>query len=121
VNVDRVDPVLSVPCATPVDGAAGAGVEVEAGDAATLMKPHVDIPEDVYLALKIPRAEIEPELRKELAIALYQRGALGFGKARRLAGMTRWEFHEVLGKRQVLRHYTEEDLAEDIRVARGDQ
>ena len=36
----------------------------------------VEIPEDVTDALRLPPAEQERELRKELALALYQRGVL---------------------------------------------
>ena len=73
------------------------------------------IPDDVLDAIKLPPQEIEPELRKELALALYQRGALSLGKARSLAQMTRWEFEDMLKRRQAIRHYTALDVQEDIR------
>ena len=74
----------------------------------------VEIPEDVTDALRLPPAEHEHELRKELALALYQRGVLSLGKSRRLAGMNRWDFDRLLGDRKIVRHYTEEDLREDM-------
>ena len=74
----------------------------------------VEIPEDVTDALRLPPAEHEYELRKELALALYQRGVLSLGKSRRLAGMNRWDFDRLLGDRKIVRHYTEEDLCEDV-------
>jgi predicted HTH domain antitoxin len=74
----------------------------------------LEIPEDVADALRLPPAEQEGELRKELALALYQRGALSYGKARRLAAMNRWEFETLLGNRQIVRHYIENDLRGDI-------
>jgi predicted HTH domain antitoxin len=89
------------------------------GGYAGFMKLQVETPEDVYRSLRVPRAEVEETLRVELAVALYQRGARALGKARQLAGMTRWEFHELLGRRRVARHYTGEDLDEDIAHARG--
>lgn len=67
-----------------------------------------------------PPGEVEMELRKELALALYRRGVLSSGKARQLVGMTRWQFEELLGERRVVRHYTEKDLAEDQAYARSD-
>ena len=79
------------------------------------------IPEDVMEALRLPPDEVEVELRKELALALYQRGVLSSGKACVLAGMTRWEFEELLGLRQIRRHYTEKNLEEDIEYARSRQ
>ncbi len=77
----------------------------------------LEIPGEVLGAVRLPPREIERECRKELALALYQRGALTAGKARLLAQMTRWEFEELLGQRQIARHYTEDDLEEDIRYA----
>jgi len=56
---------------------------------------------------------------RELALALYRRQALPLGKARELAQMTHWQFEELLGQRQIPRQYSEEDLEEDIRYARG--
>ena len=79
----------------------------------------LEIPEDVQAALRFPPGEMERELRTELALALYQRQALSSGKARELAQTTRWEFEELLGQRQIPRQYSEEDLEEDIRYARG--
>ncbi|MFQ6089880.1 MAG: UPF0175 family protein [Candidatus Bipolaricaulia bacterium] len=69
----------------------------------------------------MPPRDVEDELRKELALALYERRALSLGKARQLVGMTRWQFEELLGQRKVTRHYTEEDLAEDLTYAQGDR
>ncbi len=74
----------------------------------------VEIPEDVSDALRLPPGEQERELRRELALALYQRGILAFGKSRRLAGMNAREFDQLLGERKVVRHYSEEDLRDDI-------
>jgi len=51
---------------------------------------------------------------EELALALYEEQILSFGKTRELANMTKWEFHELLGKRDIKRHYSEENLNEDI-------
>ena len=85
------------------------------------MGPILKIPADVMEALRLPPDEAEAELRKELALALYQRGVLSSGKACALAGMTRWEFEELLGLRQIRRHYTEKNLEEDIEYARSRQ
>lgn len=79
----------------------------------------LEIPEEVQVALRLPPDEIEQELRKELALALCQRGVLSLGKARELARMAYWEFEELLGRCKILRHYSVEDLHEDIRYARG--
>ena len=79
------------------------------------------IPESIVDALRLPPEEVEGELQKELALALYQRGVLSSGKASVLAGMTRWEFEKVLGQRRIRRHYTEKNLEEDVEYARSHQ
>jgi len=85
------------------------------------MERILKIPIDVIEELRLPPDEVEAELRKELALALYQRGVLSSGKTCALAGMTRWEFEKVLGQRQIRRHYTEKNLEEDIKYARSHQ
>jgi len=79
---------------------------------------HLEIPEDIILSLKIPKDKVQEELLKELAIILYERHILSFGKARELSKMGKWEFLEELGKRKIQRHYTDKDLEEDIKFAR---
>lgn len=86
-----------------------------------MAKLRLEIPEEIIRSLKLPPAEREAELCKELALALYQRGVLSLGKARALARLSRWEFHELLGRRRIPHHYAEEGLEEDLRYARGDQ
>lgn len=56
----------------------------------------------------------------ELALALYGRGILTMGKARRLAGISKREFLEELGTRKIERHYTIEELEEDLAFAKGE-
>lgn len=65
-------------------------------------------------ALRIPRDEQEPRLRRELAIRLYEKELLSFGKARELAGLSKWSFHELLAAEGVPRHYDVEDLQDDL-------
>ncbi len=48
----------------------------------------LEMPAEVLSAIRFPIAEIEKEFRKELALSLYQRGALSLGKARIMANMT---------------------------------
>ena len=79
----------------------------------------VEIPDDVTDALRLPPAERQRELRKELALALYQRGVLALGKASRLADVDRTDFERLLGERKIPRHYTDEDLRDDIDYAHG--
>jgi hypothetical protein len=51
---------------------------------------------DEALRAELAAAQMTPEeLRLELALALYQRGTLPFGKARELAGVSAWGFQDV--------------------------
>ena len=79
----------------------------------------LEVPAEVIEAVRLPRPEMEKELLRELALALYQREMLSSGKACLLARMSRWEFEEQLGQRRLTRHYTAEDLDEDMEYARS--
>jgi predicted HTH domain antitoxin len=81
----------------------------------------LEIPEDVVGALRLPPEDAERELRKELAVALYSRQILPLGAARRLTGMTRRDFEDLLAERQVLRAYTSGDLSIDIAHGLGSE
>jgi predicted HTH domain antitoxin len=74
----------------------------------------LEMPQDVASALRVPPAEQAPRLRQELAIRLYEKGLLSFGKARELAGLSKWEFHILLGSEGVERTYDAEELLEDL-------
>ena len=78
------------------------------------MEANITIPDDIYRAMKVPDKEKKQILLIELAVTLYGREILSFGKARELAQMNKWEFHELLGSRNVERHYSMENLKEDI-------
>jgi predicted HTH domain antitoxin len=84
-----------------------------------MTKLTLEVPEEVIEAVRLPPAEMEGEFRKELAVALYQRGVLPLGKARILAEMTRWQFEKLLADRQIPRDYSAADLAEDLQHAHG--
>lgn len=78
------------------------------------------IPDDVAAALRLPPAQAEQELRTELALALYARQVLPLGKARRLAGMARRDFDDLLAERHVPRAYTDDDLEDDLAYGLGE-
>ncbi len=81
---------------------------------------YIKIPKEIVLSLKIPCEQVKKQLTEELAVHLYQRGFLSFGKARELANLSKWEFAEKLGGGEIPRHYTKEDLEEDIKFAYGE-
>lgn len=77
----------------------------------------IEIDDEVYEALRIPEGERSKAVKQELAVSLYARDVLSFGKARELAEMSKREFQELLGEREIPRHYTEEEFAEDLEYA----
>jgi len=83
------------------------------------MTLHFDIPESITSSLRLPVPEMEPRLRTELGVALYSQSILPFGKASELAGISRLEFAALVGQRGIPRHYTEQELAQDLEYARG--
>jgi predicted HTH domain antitoxin len=80
---------------------------------------NLEIPESIAKSLRLPTTEVEPRLRTELAIALYSQGILPFGKASELAGFSRFGFADLLANREIPRHYTDDDLTQDLGYARG--
>jgi predicted HTH domain antitoxin len=82
---------------------------------------HLDIPESIASSLRLPGPEVEPRLRSELALALYAQGILPFGKASELAESSRYAFAGLVTSRNIPRHYTDAELAQDLDYARGQQ
>ena len=77
----------------------------------------IEIDDDVYEALQLPEGERSPAMKRELAVSLYARDILSFGKARTLAEMSKREFQELLGEREIARHYGERELEEALDYA----
>ena len=74
----------------------------------------MEIPQDVLDSARLT----VPELKVELAVSLYAQGRLSIGKARELAGMTLWEFRQLLASRHISPHYDVIDLEEDVATLR---
>lgn len=81
------------------------------------MTINLEIPTPIVQALRLPPADQEQQLRLELAVALYAREILSFGKARELAQMGKYEFGVLLGNREIPRHYAPDDLEDDLSYA----
>jgi len=70
----------------------------------------IDIPQDI-----LDSARLSAEaLKQELAIRLYAQHRLSIGKARELAGMSLWQFRQLLASRELPAHYDETELLEDL-------
>ena len=77
----------------------------------------LEIPDSVQEALRLPDGQQIAELLKELAVA---RSALSFSKACELSKIDRLEFGRLLARREVPRHYGEEELERDWQYASGE-
>jgi predicted HTH domain antitoxin len=71
-------------------------------------------------ALHVPESDVPRQLRIELACALYAQNRLGLGKAAELAGLDRFQMGDELARRNIPRHYTQDDLNSDLRYAGGE-
>lgn len=79
----------------------------------------LEIPESIVEGMQLPDQEVRPRMRLELAASLYAQSILSFGKAAELSGMDRFHFADALTSRNISRHYTEEELVQDLAYARG--
>ena len=82
------------------------------------MSIQLDIPDSVVQAIRLPPSEQKEQLLLELALSLYARELLSFGKARELCALSQYEFGRLLGKRGIPRHYDADDLQDDLTYAR---
>ena len=73
-------------------------------------KVSIEIPSEIIHSTRMT----PEELKRELAIHLFQQGKLSFGKAREMAGMTVWAFQQLLGSRGISVHYGPADYEEDL-------
>lgn len=81
------------------------------------MTIHFTIPDSVVQAMRLPESEIQTELTTELALSLYARGILSFGKARELAQISKQDFALLLNERNIARHYGDDELTADVEYA----
>lgn len=75
---------------------------------------HLEIPSDVLDSARMTIAEMQTEL----AIHLYEQGRLSVGKAHELAGLSLWEFRQILGSRRIPPHFDDDDLSQDLETLR---
>ena len=68
-----------------------------------------EIPREVLRASRMT----EDDLRRELALHLFEEEKLSFGKARALAEMSVWGFQQLLGSRGIHVHYDVEAYEND--------
>jgi predicted HTH domain antitoxin len=76
----------------------------------------VTIPDRVT---KLMEASTEQEVVEQLALWLYSRNRISMGKASELAGVSRWEFGDLMHKYGVYHNYSIEDLEQDVATLEG--
>jgi len=74
----------------------------------------VTISDEVLTAAHIS----EPEVKQELALALFQQERLTLAQASRLAEMPQLTFQALLAERQIPVHYGVQEFREDLRTIR---
>ncbi|HEY2736938.1 MAG TPA: UPF0175 family protein [Thermoanaerobaculia bacterium] len=75
---------------------------------------HLEIPQDVLDSARLTAGEA----LLELAVHLYEQGRLSIGKAHELAGLSLWEFRQLLGFSKIPPHFSIEDLEQDLETLR---
>jgi predicted HTH domain antitoxin len=73
----------------------------------------IEIPDELLIDAKIPKHKARDLLKKELAAHLYEQRILSFGNARRLAGMSKIDFHIFLSDKGIERGYDVNAYEED--------
>jgi len=65
----------------------------------------IEVPEN----LRVPPGELEGWMRIERALRLYEEG---------IAGLSKWDFLELLAKKGIPVHYNKEELREDLETVK---
>jgi predicted HTH domain antitoxin len=79
---------------------------------------------DTLRVLEVPQSILDSarltisDLKVEIAVYLYAQDRLSIGKARELAGLSLWEFRQLLASRRIPPHYEIVDLNEDMTTLR---
>lgn len=74
------------------------------------MTMQLTIPDPVLDGLRVSHPQVEQELLKELAIALYTREMLPFSKASELAQLSTQEFSKLVAERGVSRRCSKVEI-----------
>jgi predicted HTH domain antitoxin len=75
---------------------------------------------DSTITIELPRHLVNAakftteELKIELAVHLYENRRLSIGHAREMAGLSLWEFRQLLASRKISPHYSVSDLDRDV-------
>lgn len=80
----------------------------------------LEYPDDLLVTSGQPRAEVEREMKFQLAVRLFEVGRLSLGKAAELAGWNRLRFADELGRMQVpVVNLDDEEIQAELHAGRG--
>lgn len=74
----------------------------------------LDIPQDIFESARLSA----DEMKVEIAVSLYGAGRLSIGKARELAGMSLWQFRQLLASRGISPHLDSDNLDQELAALR---
>ena len=81
----------------------------------------IELPETVFSALRKDPQELAKEMRIVAAVKWYEIGEISQGNAAEIAGLTRWEFINILSRYHVSPfQYTPEEIAEELASINGE-
>ena len=78
------------------------------------MTETLEIPQEILDSARLTMSE----LKIEVAVLLYSENRLSIGKAHEFAGMSLWQFRQLLASRQIPVHFDKDDLNEDVETLR---
>ena len=78
----------------------------------------VQVPDGLLEDLETSPEELDREIRLAAAIHLYSRGLISQGKGAEIAGLSRWDFIQALGRAEVPAcQVTSEEVTEEVERA----
>jgi len=87
----------------------------------SVIKIEVELPEEIFLLLRRSKRDIEEDIRKAIALQLFQEHLISSGKAAELAGMCLSDFMDLTREKRIpWFDYTEEarKLAGQLKIER---
>ena len=79
----------------------------------------LQLPEDIMAKLASSPEAASARIKTELALNLYSQGVISHLEACQMSGLTRFEFEDLLSRREIIRPYTVEMLNEELGHADG--